>query len=99
MLVVDLFISDERRNITYGMTMLALVATAVAVCFSLARNEVLVGFGGMYIADPMGHVLKLFAIFCCGFMLICAQSYARARGHLEGRIVQPDVVHVCLGSC
>ena len=85
-LVVDLFVSDERRNITYGMTMLALLAAAVAVCFSLARNEVLVGFGGMYIADPMGHVLKLFAIFCCGFMLICAQSYARARGIWKGEL-------------
>ena len=85
-LVVDLFVSDERRNITYGMTMLALLAAAVAVCFSLARNEVLVGFGGMYIADPMGHVLKLFAIFCCGFMLVCAQSYARARGMWKGEL-------------
>ncbi len=85
-LVVDLFVSDERRNITYGMTMLALLAAAVAVCFALARNEVLVGFGGMYIADPMGHVLKLFAIFCCGFMLICAQSYARARGLWKGEL-------------
>ncbi len=40
----------------------------------------------MYIADPMGHVLKLFAIFCCGFMLICAQSYARARGIWKGEL-------------
>ena len=85
-LVVDLFVSDEKRNVTYGMTMLALLVTAVAVCISLARNEVLVGFGGMYIADPMGHVLKLFAIFCCGFMLICAQSYARARGLWKGEL-------------
>ena len=85
-LVVDLFVSDERRNITYGMTLLALGLVAVAVCLALARNEVVVGFGGMYIADPMGHVLKLFAIFCCGFMLICAQSYARARGIWKGEL-------------
>ena len=79
-LVVDLFVSDERRNVTYGLTMLTLLLVGAAVCVALARNEVVVGFGGMYIADPMGHVLKLFAIFCSGFMLICAQSYARARG-------------------
>ena len=85
-LVVDLFVSDERRNVTYGLTILALLAAAVAVCLALARNEVVVGFGGMYIADPMGHVLKLFAIFCCGFMLICAQSYARARGIWKGEL-------------
>jgi len=85
-LVVDLFVPDERRNVTYGLTILALLAVGVAVFFSLARNEVVVGFGGMYIADPMGHVLKLFAIFCCGFMLICAQSYARARGIWKGEL-------------
>ncbi len=30
-LVVDLFVSDAKRNITYGLTMLALVAVAVTV--------------------------------------------------------------------
>lgn len=85
-LVVDLFVPDERRNVTYGLTMLALLAVAVAVCIPLWRNNVVVGFGGMYIADPMGHVLKLFAILCSGFMLICAQSYARARGIWKGEL-------------
>jgi NADH-quinone oxidoreductase subunit N len=40
----------------------------------------------MYVADPMGHVLKLAAILCCGFMLVCAQSYARARGLWKGEL-------------
>ena len=66
--------------------MLTLLLVGAAVCVALARNEVVVGFGGMYIADPMGHVLKLFAIFCSGFMLICAQSYARARGIWKGEL-------------
>ncbi len=85
-LVVDLFVPDERRNVTYGLTLIALLAVAVAVGFSLARDDVVVAFGGMYIADPMGHVLKLFAILCSGFMLICAQTYARARGIWKGEL-------------
>ena len=60
-LVVDLFVSDERRNVTYAMTLLAMAAAAVAVCLALARNEVVVGCGGMFVAAPMGHVLTLFA--------------------------------------
>jgi len=32
-LVVDLFVPDERRNVTYGLTLLALLAVAVAVAF------------------------------------------------------------------
>ncbi len=85
-LVVDLFVSDAQRNVTYGLTMTALLVVAVAVIAMLARNEVTISFGGMYIADPMGHVLKLFAIVCCGFMLVCAQSYARARGIWKGEL-------------
>ena len=85
-LVVDLFVSDAKRNITYGLTMLALVAVAVTVVIPLARNDAVAAFGGMYIADPMGHVLKLFAILCCGFMLVCAQSYARARDIWKGEL-------------
>jgi len=85
-LVVDLFVSDERRNVTYALTILTMLAVAVAVGFALSRNEVVGAFGGMYVADPMGHVLKLFAIICCGFMLICAQSYARTRGIWKGEL-------------
>ena len=84
-LVVDLFVSDERRNVTYGMAMLALAGgRSGGLLFAGTKRSV--GFGGMYIADPMGHVLKLFAIFCCGFMLICAQSYARDRGLWKGEM-------------
>ncbi|HKO66757.1 MAG TPA: NADH:ubiquinone oxidoreductase subunit N, partial [Burkholderiaceae bacterium] len=43
-LVVDLFVSDERRNVTYALTLLAMLAAAVAVGLTLARNEVVVGF-------------------------------------------------------
>jgi len=85
-LLIDLFISDSRRNVTYGLTMAALLAVAVVVGFASARNDTVVGFGAMYISDPMGHVLKLAAILCCGFMLVCAQSYARARGIWKGEL-------------
>jgi len=85
-LLIDLFVSDARRNITYGLSMAALLAVAIAVGVAVTRKDTLVGFGAMYISDPMGHVLKLAAILCCGFMLVCAQSYARARGIWKGEL-------------
>ncbi|MBC8119804.1 MAG: NADH-quinone oxidoreductase subunit NuoN [Burkholderiaceae bacterium] len=85
-LLVDLFVSDARRNITYGLTMAALLVVAVFVCVALVRQDTVIGFGTMYVGDPMGHVLKLAAILCCGFMLVCAQSYARARGLWKGEL-------------
>ena len=85
-LIVDLFVSDARRNVTYLLTLLALLVVGAVVCVWLAQDVSLIAFGGMYIADPMGHVLKLFAIVCCGFMLVCAQSYARARSIWKGEL-------------
>ena len=85
-LIVDLFVSDARRNVTYLLTLLALLVVGAVVCVWLAQDVSLIAFGGMYIADPMGHVLKLFAVVCCGFMLVCAQSYARARSIWKGEL-------------
>ncbi|MEP6608445.1 MAG: NADH-quinone oxidoreductase subunit NuoN [Burkholderiaceae bacterium] len=85
-LLIDLFVSDARRNITYWLTLVALLAVAVVVGFALARKDTVLGFNEMYVGDPMGHLLKLFAILCCAFMLICAQSYARARGIWKGEL-------------
>ena len=66
--------------------MAALLVVAVFVGRALIRQDTVIGFGTMYVGDPMGHVLKLAAILCCGFMLVCAQSYARARGLWKGEL-------------
>jgi NADH-quinone oxidoreductase subunit N len=85
-LVADLFVSDARRNITYVLTLGALVLTA-AVCWGfLARDAVVYAFGGMYVTNPMANVLKLFAIIASGFVLVYAQGYARDRGMWKGEL-------------
>jgi NADH-quinone oxidoreductase subunit N len=85
-LVADLFVSDARRNITYVLTLGALVLTA-AVCWGfLARDAVVYAFGGMYVTNPMANVLKLFAIIAAGFVLVYAQGYARDRGMWKGEL-------------
>jgi NADH-quinone oxidoreductase subunit N len=43
-------------------------------------------FNGMYVADPMTSVLKLFAVLAVAFMLVYAQGYARDRGMWKGEI-------------
>jgi NADH-quinone oxidoreductase subunit N len=85
-LVADLFVPDERRNVTYGLAMAALVAVA-AVLWAFLDNGVLTyAFNGMYVADPMTSVLKLFSVIAVGFMLVYAQGYARDRGLWKGEL-------------
>ena len=85
-LIADLFVPDERRNVTYALSMLALVAVAAVVLMFPAGNGVVYALGGMYVADSMTSVLKLFAVLAVGFMLVYAQGYARDRGLWKGEL-------------
>jgi NADH-quinone oxidoreductase subunit N len=85
-LIADLFVSDARRGITYALSMLALVAVAAVTWSFLDGGAVVYAFGGMYVADPMTGVLKLFAVLAAGFMLVYAQGYARDRGIWKGEL-------------
>jgi NADH-quinone oxidoreductase subunit N len=85
-LVADLFVPDERRNVTYVMSMLALAAVAAVILTFPGRGVVMYAFGGMYVTDPMTSVLKLFAVLAVGFMLVYAQGYARDRGIWKGEL-------------
>lgn len=85
-LVIDLWISDARRNLTYAMT-LALLALVGALCvLPLANDLVAYAFGNMYVTDPMANVLKLFSLVCAGLALVYAQGYARDRGIWKGEL-------------
>jgi NADH-quinone oxidoreductase subunit N len=85
-LVADLFIPDARRNITYGLSMAALVLVS-AICWSFFSNDLVqYAFGGMYVTDPMANVLKIFSALCVGIMLVYSQGYARDRGIWKGEL-------------
>jgi NADH-quinone oxidoreductase subunit N len=85
-LVADLFVSDERRGVTYALSMIALVAVAAVTWSHPGSGSVVYAFGGMYVADQMTGVLKLFSVLAAGFMLVYAQGYARDRGLWKGEL-------------
>ncbi len=85
-LVIDLFVTDARRNLTYGLTLAALAGTGAICWFFLDNDLVQYAFGGMYVTDPMANLLKLFAALGVGLMLVYAQGYARDRGIWKGEI-------------
>jgi NADH-quinone oxidoreductase subunit N len=56
-LVVDLFVSDERRTLTYGLSLLSLVGTLAVLGVSSGHDAVHV-FDGNFVRDPMADALK-----------------------------------------
>jgi len=83
-LLIDLFVPERLRNLSYSLSLTALAAVAVS-CWNLLDPQVVqYAFGGMFVSDPMAQVLKLFSCLATGFALVYAQNYARARAMWRG---------------
>jgi NADH-quinone oxidoreductase subunit N len=85
-LIADLFVTEARRNLTYGLTLLVLAAVGLECGHALAHEIVAYAFHGMYVADPMSSVLKLASCIATAATLIYAQGYARERGLWRGEL-------------
>jgi len=82
-LVVDLFLKQEQRIVSYGIAQLGLLA-AMAITLAVGGQQTQILFDGSYIRDPMSDVLKL-AIFVVSFLaFLYAKDYLRDRGLFKG---------------
>lgn len=82
-LLVDVFISDRSRWITYALTLLSLVGAAIATMKTGVDARVS-ALNGTYVADPMGDVLKLFAYGTVAVAFMYSHDYLRRRGLFKG---------------
>ncbi|MGD9843709.1 MAG: NADH-quinone oxidoreductase subunit N, partial [Steroidobacteraceae bacterium] len=82
-LLVDLFISDKNRIITYFLAMLSLVG-AVWVTSRYGVSERTVTFHGTYVADAMGNVLKLCTYGVTMLSFLYSREYLQRRGLFKG---------------
>jgi NADH-quinone oxidoreductase subunit N len=57
-LILDLFVKDRKRTVTFVATQLTLVGAAV-VTFATSSGEIAYTFSNMYVGDLMGDLLKL----------------------------------------
>ena len=82
-LLVDVFLSDRNRWVTYALTLLSLVGAAF-VTLHYSVDERVSAFSGTFVADPMGDVLKLFAYGTVGAALLYSREYLVRRGLFKG---------------
>ena len=82
-LVLDLFLSERSRVVTYLLSQATLVGAAVLSLGQFGSGRV-VTFDGSFVADDMGHVLKAF-VYLTGFLVfLYSRDYLRLRGLLRG---------------
>lgn len=82
-LVVDLFISDDNRVFTYGLTQFTLAGCAVLTFFT-GNAEPVYTFSGMFVDDLMADALKLLTCLAVITILVYSRAYTVARGMFRG---------------
>ena len=82
-LVVDTFLKQEQRIITFRLAMLALIGTAFCTVY-FGVDVPVTTFNNAYIADPAGNVLKLFAYLIVGMIFLYSRDYLIREGLFKG---------------
>jgi NADH-quinone oxidoreductase subunit N len=83
-LLVDAFRSGTRRSFTPTLTLIVLAAgAALTVRYAQVEERTLL-FGGMYVADSLAVVLKLFGFAFVALALLYSRSYLENRGMMLG---------------
>ncbi|MEK8048160.1 NADH-quinone oxidoreductase subunit NuoN [Ideonella margarita] len=91
--LIDLFLTDPKRRITFWLTQLTLAAFALMHGSMLSQGlgangaaASVYGMQGLVVSDPMGHLLALCAGIAMMMTLAYAQPYAGSRDLLKGEL-------------
>ncbi len=82
-LLIDVFLRDDQRHITYVMGMLALICTAGVTAYFGVNSEV-IAFSGSYVTDPASTVLKMFSYIVLGIVFLYSRDNLEVNGLLKG---------------
>ncbi len=83
-LLVDVFAGAAARRITPTLTLLVIaIGAALTLGYAQVQGTIEI-FSGMYLADPLATVLKLFTMLFVAVALLYSRHYLDARGILKG---------------
>ncbi|HLE93037.1 MAG TPA: NADH-quinone oxidoreductase subunit NuoN [Sulfuricaulis sp.] len=82
-LVLDLFLSDRLRVISYWFTQLTLLGAAL-LTFKIMSDAPVHTFSNMFVADKLADLLKLGTYVITFFVFVYSRDYLRDRGMFRG---------------
>jgi len=77
-LIVDLFVKDKKRTLTFVLTQLTLVGAAF-ITWHMSTGKVFFTFNHMFVGDLLGDILKLMLYLSVMLVLFYSRSYVLAR--------------------
>jgi NADH-quinone oxidoreductase subunit N len=82
-LIVDLFVPEHRRKISYWLTQLSIVIVGLLTLLVFPDRSVHV-FNDAVVADPFAYVLKFLSCVSVAFVLVYGRTYLTLRGLFRG---------------
>ncbi|BAK75462.1 NADH dehydrogenase (ubiquinone), N subunit [Pseudogulbenkiania sp. NH8B] len=82
-LLLDLFISDAKRGITYGLSLLTLAGTAALQVYTFEPYAQYT-LSNMFVADPLASLVKLAMYGATAMILVYSRQYAADRDMFKG---------------
>jgi NADH-quinone oxidoreductase subunit N len=84
--MVDLWVTHPHRLPTYLLTQASLAVVALLQLIAFNSGDTVYAMQRMVVADPMGHLLGLFATLTTMVALVYARPYAAERDLLKGEL-------------
>ncbi len=85
-LLIDMFVKDEKRSLTYYLSLASLGVCALISYNDYAAGTTVYTLSNMFLSDPMANLLKVFSYVAVGFTLVYARQYAGDRGMTSGNL-------------
>jgi NADH-quinone oxidoreductase subunit N len=85
-LLIDMFLADGKRAITYVLSLLTLLGCAVLSWADYNTGTTVTAFSNMFISDPMANLLKVFSYLAVAITLVYSRTYATDRNMLSGNL-------------
>ncbi|CAN5224854.1 NADH-quinone oxidoreductase subunit NuoN [soil metagenome] len=85
-LLIDMFLSDAQRGITYMLSLGTLVVCGVLSMADVDAGVTTYTFNNMFVSDPMSSLLKVFSYIAVGLTLIYSRQYSTDRGMLGDQL-------------
>jgi NADH-quinone oxidoreductase subunit N len=83
-LLVDVFLRPSQRQLTYWLSMLALIGTAAASAWFTSGGQESLAFSSTFIADPAAQALKLLAYLVVALVFLYSRNYLLENGLFRG---------------
>jgi len=85
-LLIDMFVSDAKRHLTYYLTLAVLAVCFVLTLGAFQSGETVYTFHNMFVSDSLSSLLKLVSYVAVAITLVYSRRYVTERGMVSGHL-------------